>query len=104
MAVNKKLFTRIRPLGVETLLDDSSFPVLFYPKFSEQIIALTFRQEQYKLYKLLEKAENTLNPLDYQFETENAIASLRDCGEVELETWLVSTMDGFSAWQMGHYY
>jgi len=93
------MFVRSRNLTLETLMDSSNLSVLFYPEFSEQIIALAFKQEMLKLYKLLKKAESVLLPLDCQFEKENAIASLIECGEVELEQWLTDAMRSFRDWE-----
>jgi hypothetical protein len=85
---------------METLLDNSSLPDLFYSStLSEELIACAFNQKYRKLYNLLEKGEKALLPLDYQFEKENAIAALHECGEVELEEWLTSSLSNFSAWR-----
>ena len=91
----RKLPERTRPLTLLTMCDSSNLPAIFYVHFSERIIALTFKQNRRKLFKLLKQAENVLLTPDYEFETENAIASLRECGEVELVEWLKTSMYGY---------
>ena len=84
---------------METLLDSSEMPDLFYPPFSEKFIACAFAGNVQKFYKTLEKAENNLSEDDYQFEIENAQRALRACGEVELEDWFKAWLGNYDSWK-----
>jgi len=88
---------------METLLDSSEMPDLFYPVFSEKFIACAFAGNIQRFYEILGKAEKNLSESDYQFEIKNAQRALRDCGEADLEEWFKTSLSNYDSWKRSNY-